>query len=82
MAGGTKNNKMRFCRYISQKRKTKKTVLPLINKMGELVTADTKKAEVLNIVFTLVFAGSHYSYVPQVSHVQNLKVERMKSLQV
>lgn len=50
--------------------------------MGELVTADTKKAEVLNIVFTLVFAGSHYSYVPQVSHVQNLKVERMKALQV
>lgn len=39
------------------------------------MTADTEKAEVLNNVFTFVFAGSHSSYVSVVSHVPNVKVE-------
>lgn len=42
-----KNNREVFYRYISQKGKSEESV-PSDNKMGELLTADMEKAEVLN----------------------------------
>lgn len=35
-----------FCKYISGKVKTRKDVSPLLNKMGDLVTQEMKKAEI------------------------------------
>ncbi|KAK4824526.1 hypothetical protein QYF61_016106 [Mycteria americana] len=43
-----KNNKKGFYRYVSQKRKVKESVAPLMSKTGKLVTMDEEKAEVLN----------------------------------
>ena len=47
MARDVKNNKEGFCRFSGQKRQGM-GVSTLINKMGELVTIYTEKAEVLN----------------------------------
>lgn len=46
LASDAKNNKSSY-RYVSQKRKVKERILPLMNKNGKLVITD-KKAEVLN----------------------------------
>jgi len=43
-----KNNKMGFYRYVSQKRKVKKSVPSLKNKNGNLLSTDEEKAEVLH----------------------------------
>lgn len=63
-----KDNKKDFYKYISDKRKARENVGPLLNKMGNLVTRDREKAEVLNAFFTLVFtikAGPQESQVPE-----------------
>lgn len=52
---GVKNNKKRILRYISQKRKAKGVILPLINEKEELASADMEKAEVLSEFFCLNF---------------------------
>jgi len=52
------NNKKGFYRYVSQKRKVKESVTPLMSKTGELVTMDKEKAEVLNNIFASVFTGN------------------------
>ena len=48
LARDVKNNKKGFYRYISQKRKTKEIIPPLVNEKGELVMTDREKAEVIN----------------------------------
>ena len=49
MARDVKNNKKGFCRFSGQKRQGKGVPI-MINEMGELVTTDMEKAEVLNEV--------------------------------
>ncbi|KAK4824510.1 hypothetical protein QYF61_015908 [Mycteria americana] len=53
-----KNNKKGFYRYVSQKRKVKESVPPLMNKNGDLASTDEEKAEVLNNFFASVFSGN------------------------
>ncbi|PKU43796.1 rna-directed dna polymerase from mobile element jockey-like [Limosa lapponica baueri] len=48
LARDAKNNKKGFYRYVSQKRKVKESILPLMSKTGELLTTDKEKAELLN----------------------------------
>jgi len=57
LARDTKINKKGFCRYVSQKRKVKKSLLPMMNKTGKLVTTD-KKAGILNNFLALVFTSN------------------------
>jgi len=45
---------LKFHRYISDKKKVREDVGPLQKKSGDLVTRDTKKAEVFNDFFALV----------------------------
>jgi len=44
----TKENKNKFYRYMSNKRKAREDVGPLWKETGDLVTRDMEKAEVLN----------------------------------
>ena len=65
LARDIKDNKKRFYRYIGDKRKTRENVGPLRNEMGDLVTRDTEKAEVLNDFFASVFTGKCSSLTAQ-----------------
>ena len=48
LARDAKNNKKGFYRYVSQKRKVKESVPPLMNKNGYLISTGEEKAEVLS----------------------------------
>jgi len=53
-----KNNNNGFCRYVSQKMKTKEAMpplSPLINETGNVMAAELEQAEVLNNFFASVF---------------------------
>jgi len=62
LARDAKNNKKGFYRCVSQKRKVKESVSPLISKTGKVVTTDKEKAGVLNNFFASVFTGSLSSH--------------------
>ena len=57
LARDVKDNKKGFCKYIGDKRKTRDNVGPLLDKMGDLVTRDMEKAEVLDATFASVSTG-------------------------
>ncbi|GAB0188934.1 mitochondrial enolase superfamily member 1 [Grus japonensis] len=67
LARDVKDNKKSFYRYVSDKRRTRENVGPLQNEMGELVTQDMEKAEVLNDFFASVFTGKCLSHTAQVT---------------
>jgi len=50
-----KDNKQSFYCYINSKRLNKKNMGQLLNGEDDLVTTETGKAEVLNVVFAFVF---------------------------
>ncbi|KFM05399.1 hypothetical protein AS27_15836, partial [Aptenodytes forsteri] len=70
LARDAKNNKKGFYRYVSQKRKVKESILPLMSKTGKLVTTDEEKAEVLNNVFASVFTGNLSSLTSRADGLQ------------
>ncbi|GAB0210120.1 mitochondrial enolase superfamily member 1 [Grus japonensis] len=67
LARDVKDNKKSFYRYVSDKRRTRENVGPLRNEMGDLVTQDMEKAEVLNDFFASVFTGKCLSHTAQVT---------------
>jgi len=67
LARGSKNNKKSFYRYVSDRRQARENVSPLWKEMGDLVTQDMDKAEVLNDVFASVFNGKCCSHTAQVA---------------
>ncbi|GAB0205312.1 mitochondrial enolase superfamily member 1 [Grus japonensis] len=67
LARDVKDNKKSFYRYVSDKRRTRENVGPLQNEMGDLVTQDMEKAEVLNDFFASVFTGKCLSHTAQVA---------------
>ncbi|GAB0179488.1 hypothetical protein GRJ2_000414100 [Grus japonensis] len=67
LARDVKDNKKSFYRYVSDKRRTRENVGPLWNEMGELVTQNMEKAEVLNDFFASVFTGKSLSHTAQVA---------------
>ncbi|GAB0186169.1 mitochondrial enolase superfamily member 1 [Grus japonensis] len=67
LARDVKDNKKSFYRYVSDKMRTRENVGPLRNEMGELVTQDMEKAEVLNDFFASVFTGKSLSHTAQVT---------------
>ncbi|GAB0203869.1 mitochondrial enolase superfamily member 1 [Grus japonensis] len=67
VARDVKDNKKSFYRYVSEKRRTRENVGPLRNEMGDLVTQDMEKAEVLNDFFASAFTGKCLSHTAQVT---------------
>ncbi|KAK4832976.1 hypothetical protein QYF61_026802 [Mycteria americana] len=67
LARDVKGNKKSFYRYIGDKRKTRENVGHLWKEMGDLVTWDIEKAEVINDFFALVFTGKCSSHTAQVT---------------
>ncbi|KAK4807026.1 hypothetical protein QYF61_000355 [Mycteria americana] len=65
LARDVKGNKKSY-RYIRDKRKTRENVGPLQKEMGDLVTQDMEKAEVLNDFFASFFTGKFSSHTAQV----------------
>ncbi|CAM5163476.1 unnamed protein product [Eretmochelys imbricata] len=57
LARDVKSNKKGFFRYVSNKKKAKESVGPLLNEGGNLVTEDVEKANVLNAFFASVFTN-------------------------
>jgi len=51
LAKELKDNMKRFFMYVNSERKTGENVDPLLNQVDALVTGDSKKAEILNILF-------------------------------
>ncbi|NXM61588.1 RTXE polymerase, partial [Illadopsis cleaveri] len=57
MATSVKDNKKCFYKYMNAKRKGKTNLCSLLDKGGNLVSADEEKAEVLNAYFASVFSA-------------------------
>ena len=57
MVTAEKDNKKCFCKYISNKRRAKENLHPLLDVGGNIVTQAEEKAEVLNAAFASVFNG-------------------------
>ncbi|CAM5091337.1 unnamed protein product, partial [Natator depressus] len=57
LARDIKSNKKGFFRYVSNKKKVKESVGPLLNEGGNLVTEDVEKANVLSAFFAPVFTN-------------------------
>ncbi|CAM4639936.1 unnamed protein product [Lepidochelys kempii] len=57
LARDVKSNKKGFFRYVSNKKKVKESVGPLLNEGGNLVTEDVEKANELNAFFASVFTN-------------------------
>ncbi|CAM5156463.1 unnamed protein product [Natator depressus] len=57
LARDVKSNKKGFFRYVSNKKKVKESVGPLLNEGGNLVTEEVEKANVLNAFFASVFTN-------------------------
>ncbi|KFZ67676.1 hypothetical protein N338_01599, partial [Podiceps cristatus] len=70
LARDSKNNKKGFYRYVSQKRKVKESVPPLMSRTGKLVSTN-KKVEVQNSFFASVFTGNLSSHTPRVDGPQD-----------
>ncbi|CAM4459507.1 unnamed protein product [Lepidochelys kempii] len=57
LARNVKSNKKGFFRYVSNKKKVKESMVPLLNEGGNLVTEDVEKANVLKAFFASVFTN-------------------------
>ncbi|PKU41566.1 hypothetical protein llap_8141 [Limosa lapponica baueri] len=62
-----KGNMKSFYKCVSDKRKTRENVGPIWKEMGDLITWDMDKAEVLNDFFASVFASKGSSHTAQVT---------------
>ncbi|GAB0208754.1 mitochondrial enolase superfamily member 1 [Grus japonensis] len=67
LARDVKDNNKSFYRYVSDTRRMRENVGPLWNEMGDLVTQDMEKAEVLTEVFASVSTGKCLSHTAQVT---------------
>ena len=65
LARDIKGKKKTCYRYVSDKRKTRENVGPLLKETGDLVARDVEKDEVLNDFFASVFIGKCSSHTTQ-----------------
>ncbi|KAK4815948.1 hypothetical protein QYF61_010442 [Mycteria americana] len=74
LARDTKDNEKGFYRYVSQKKKVKESVCPVMNTTGKLVTTDDKKADVVNNFFASVFTGNLSSHTSRGPYKKDIEV--------
>ncbi|GAB0185088.1 mitochondrial enolase superfamily member 1 [Grus japonensis] len=74
-----KGSKKSFYRDVGDKRKTRENMGPLWKEMGDLVTWDMEKAEVLNDFFTSVFTSRCSSHTTQVTEGKDRDWENEES---
>lgn len=55
MATAVKDNKKGFYKYITNKKRVKENLLPLLDTQGNVVMQDEEKTEVLSALFISVF---------------------------
>lgn len=55
MATAVKDNKKSFYKYITNKKRVKENLLPLLDTQGNVVMQDEEKTEVLSALFISVF---------------------------
>jgi len=66
LTNGVRNDSKSFGAYVWSKTKTKTTVGPLQDQIGELIDDDESLCNMLNIFFTSVFTKEDLSYIPNV----------------
>ncbi|KAK4825178.1 hypothetical protein QYF61_024658 [Mycteria americana] len=71
LARDAKNNEKGFYRYVSQKRKVKESIPPMMSKSSKLMTMDEEEAEVLNNFFASVFTSNLPSHTSRVDRLQD-----------
>jgi len=67
LARHVKGNKKIFYRYVSDERKARENVGPLWKEMGDVITQERDKAEVMNNFVASVFTGKCSSHTTQVA---------------
>ena len=67
LSRGIKGNKHKFYRNISDKKKVREDVGPLLRETGDLIMKDMEKAEMCNDFFASLFTNKSSSHTTQVT---------------
>ena len=78
LANSKNNNARTFASYIKSKTKTRVSIGPIKNSLGELVTGEKEMAEELNKFFGSVFTEEDDSEMPQTAPETNVILSRVE----
>ena len=79
MATAVRDNKKCFYKYISNRRRAKENLHPLLDVEGNIVTRDEEKTDVINAFFASVFNGKTTCSLGTIPSEKTEMGSRMKS---